>query len=49
MQANHMNTIDNSGARAQRLQALLATDPDNLSLLRECLELAMSGGAYDRA
>ena len=44
-----MNSQANPAGRLERLVPLLRSDPDNLSLHRECIELAMGGGEYGRA
>jgi len=44
-----MNQVANSAMRLDRLTPLLRSEPDNLPLHRECVELAMRGGDYGRA
>ena len=41
--------VSNSNIRLDGLAPLLRSDPDNLPLHRECVELAMRGGEYARA
>jgi len=44
-----MNLMSNVTPRLDRLAPLLSSEPDNLPLHRECVELAMRGGEFPRA
>ena len=47
--SQNVNQMANPAARLERLVPLLRTEPDNLPLHRECVELAMRGGEFARA
>jgi tetratricopeptide (TPR) repeat protein len=44
-----MNHTADPAARLERLEPFLRSDPDNLPLHRECVDLAMQGRAFERA